>query len=62
MWVGLSKETAHQLGTPISSLMAWVQMLEASGVDKEIVEDMDKDVNRLSMIADRFSKSAPSRK
>lgn len=42
--------------------MAWVQMLEASGVDKEIVEDMDKDVNRLSMIADRFSKSAPSRK
>lgn len=62
VWVGLSKETAHQLGTPISSLMAWVQMLEASGVDKEIVEDMDKDVNRLSMIADRFSKSAPSRK
>ena len=56
VWVGLSKETAHQLGTPISSLMAWVQMLEASGVDKEIVEDMDKDVNRLSMIADRFSK------
>lgn len=56
VWVGLSKETAHQLGTPISSLMALVQMLEASGVDKEIVEDMDKDVNRLSMIADRFSK------
>ena len=56
VWVGLSKETAHQLGTPISSLMAWVQMLEASGVDKEIVEDMDKDVNRLSRIADRFSK------
>lgn len=56
VWVGLSKETAHQLGTPISSLMAWVQMLEASGVDKEIVADMDKDVNRLSMIADRFSK------
>ena len=41
VWVGLSKETAHQLGTPISSLMAWVQMLEASGVDKAIVEDMD---------------------
>ena len=56
VWVGLSKETAHQLGTPISSLMARVQMLEASGVDKESVEDMDKDVNRLSMIADRFSK------
>ena len=56
VWVGLSKETAHQLGTPISSLMAWVQMLEASGVDREIVADMDKDVNRLSVIADRFSK------
>ena len=56
VWVGLSKETAHQLGTPISSLMAWVQMLEASGIDKEIVDDMNKDVNRLSMIADRFTK------
>ena len=56
VWVGLSKETAHQLGTPISSLMAWEQMLEASGIDKEIVDDMNKDVNRLSMIADRFSK------
>lgn len=56
VWVGLSKETAHQLGTPISSLMAWVQMLESSGVDKEMVDDMDKDVNRLSVIADRFSK------
>ena len=56
VWVGLSKETAHQLGTPISSLMAWVQMLEATGVDKEIVDDMDKDVHRLSVIADRFSK------
>lgn len=56
VWVGLSKETAHQLGTPISSLMAWVEMLDASGVDKEIVDDMNKDVKRLSMIADRFSK------
>lgn len=56
VWVGLSKETAHQLGTPISSLVAWMQMLESSGVDKEIVEDMDKDVHRLSVIADRFSK------
>lgn len=56
VWVGLSKETAHQLGTPISSLMAWVQMLEASGVDKEIITDMDTDVHRLSVIADRFSK------
>lgn len=56
VWVGLSKETAHQLGTPISSLMAWMQMLEISEVDKSIVEDMNKDVHRLSVIADRFSK------
>ena len=56
VWVGLSKETAHQLGTPISSLMAWTQMLEQMGVEKEVVNDMDKDVNRLSVIADRFSK------
>lgn len=56
VWVGLSKETAHQLGTPISSLMAWVQMLEASDVDSDIVSDMNKDVHRLSVIADRFSK------
>ena len=56
VWVGLSKETAHQLGTPISSLMAWTQMLDALGVDKDVVNDMDKDVHRLSVIADRFSK------
>lgn len=56
VWVGLSKETAHQLGTPISSLMAWTQMLDSMGVDKSIVADMDKDVQRLGVIADRFSK------
>ena len=56
VWVGLSKETAHQLGTPISSLMAWTQLLDSMGVDKSIVTDMDKDVKRLSTIADRFSK------
>ena len=56
VWVGLSKETAHQLGTPISSLMAWTQMLDSLGVDADIVRDMDKDVHRLSVIADRFSK------
>lgn len=56
VWVGLSKETAHQLGTPISSLMAWTQMLDSMGVDKEIITDMDTDVHRLSVIADRFSK------
>ena len=56
VWVGLSKETAHQLGTPISSLMAWMQMLETTELDPSIVNDMNKDVNRLSIIADRFSK------
>ncbi len=57
VWVGLSKETAHQLGTPISSLMAWTEYLKASnGCDQSVVEDMEKDVKRLSVIAERFSK------
>lgn len=56
VWVGLSKETAHQLGTPISSLMAWMDLLESSGVDSSLLSDMNKDVNRLSIIAERFSK------
>ena len=56
VWVGLSKETAHQLGTPISSLMAWMELLESLGVDPDTVREMNKDVNRLSTIASRFSK------
>lgn len=56
VWVGLSKETAHQLGTPISSLMAWSQYLESTGTDSEVTAEIDKDVKRLSKIADRFSK------
>lgn len=56
VWVGLSKETAHQLGTPISSLMAWVELLPDMGVDAETVGEMNKDVKRLSTIASRFSK------
>ena len=56
VWAGLSKETAHQLGTPISSLMAWSEYLQASGTDPMVVEEINKDVNRLSVIADRFSK------
>lgn len=56
VWVGLSKETAHQLGTPISSLMAWVEYLQATGVEPEIAGEINKDVRRLSTIADRFSK------
>ena len=56
VWVGLSKETAHQLGTPISSLLAWLDLLELYGVDKDLLNDMGKDVKRLSVIAERFSK------
>ena len=56
VWVGLSKETAHQLGTPISSLMAWMELLESLGVDQETVTEMNKDVQRLSTIASRFGK------
>ena len=57
VWVGLSKETAHQLGTPISSLMAWIELLKVNtNTDPAIVNDMDKDVKRLSTIAERFSK------
>ncbi|MCX4259780.1 MAG: ATP-binding protein [Muribaculaceae bacterium] len=56
VWVGLSKETAHQLGTPISSLMAWIEMLPVYGVDQETVDEMNKDVQRLGTIASRFGK------
>lgn len=56
VWVGLSKETAHQLGTPISSLMAWVEMLKETYPDDALIPEMDKDVKRLELIADRFSK------
>ena len=56
VWVGLSKETAHQLGTPISSLMAWTEILKESYPDDTLIPEMDKDVKRLELIADRFSK------
>lgn len=56
VWVGLSKETAHQLGTPISSLMAWTTILKENYPDDDLLPEMDKDVKRLQLIADRFSK------
>lgn len=56
VWVGLSKETAHQLGTPISSLMAWVEILKETYPDDALIPEMDKDVKRLERIAERFSK------
>ncbi|MBK9286691.1 MAG: HAMP domain-containing histidine kinase [Flavobacteriales bacterium] len=61
VWVGMAKETAHQLGTPLSSLMAWVELLKSRGVDPSAVNEMKKDVDRLEVITERFSKigSAP---
>ena len=56
VWVGLSKETAHQLGTPISSLIAWVEYLRTKDIDAFLLNEMDKDVKRLQTIAERFSK------
>ena len=56
VWVGLSKETAHQLGTPISSLMAWVEILREQYPDDTLIPEMDEDVKRLQRIAERFSK------
>ena len=56
VWVGLSKETAHQLGTPISSLLAWTELLKSRHEDDKLLLDMEKDVKRLSIIAERFSK------
>lgn len=56
VWIGMSKETAHQLGTPISSLMAWIEILKQDESNASYVAEMQKDVDRLQMIADRFSK------
>ena len=56
VWVGLSKETAHQLGTPISSLLAWIEILKSNYPDDSMINDMGNDVNRLKTIAERFSK------
>lgn len=56
VWVGMAKETAHQLGTPLSSLMAWVEILKSYGVDDETLSEINKDILRLNTITDRFSK------
>lgn len=62
IWEGMSRETAHQLGTPISSLMAWRELLVAQAVDPMVVQEMGKDIHRLEMIADRFQKIGSSPK
>ncbi len=61
LWVGMSKETAHQLGTPLTSIVGWIEMLKENPENRPWLEEMDKDVTRLQLIADRFSKigSAP---
>ncbi|MBN1789966.1 MAG: HAMP domain-containing histidine kinase [Bacteroidales bacterium] len=56
VWVGMSKETAHQLGTPISSLMAWLEMMKIRNGDKEMLVELEKDIKRLEKITERFSK------
>ena len=64
VWVGLAKETAHQLGTPTSSLLAWLELIRDAGVDPNLVEHFEKDLSRLEKGVDRFSKigSSPSLK
>jgi two-component system, sporulation sensor kinase D len=64
VWVGMAKETAHQLGTPISSMMAWIELMRMRDQDSETVTELEKDVKRLSVISERFSKigSAPTMK
>lgn len=56
VWVGMSKETAHQIGTPLSSIMAWLEILKMKGVKDEAIDEIDKDVSRLEKITERFSK------
>jgi len=56
VWVGMSKETAHQLGTPLSSIVAWMELLKDNESNREWISEMEKDVSRLQLIADRFSK------
>lgn len=56
VWVGMSKETAHQLGTPISSLMAWIEILKLQNIDETLIKEFEKDIERLERITERFSK------
>lgn len=56
VWVGMSKETAHQLGTPISSLMAWIELLRMQKTDESLISELEKDIQRLEKITERFSK------
>jgi hypothetical protein len=56
LWAGMAKETAHQIGTPLSSLIGWLEIMKADNVDETTVTEIEKDINRLQTITDRFSK------
>ena len=56
LWAGMAKETAHQLGTPVSSLEGWVEMLKETSIDPRTVQEIKKDVDRLKLVSDRFGK------
>jgi len=56
LWAGMAKETAHQIGTPLSSLLGWNELLKAESINPEITKEIEKDISRLEMITDRFSK------
>ena len=56
LWAGMAKETAHQLGTPVSSLEGWVEMLKETNIDPKTVQEIQKDVDRLKLVSDRFGK------
>jgi len=56
VWIGMAKETAHQLGTPISSLIAWIELLKEENLDPKIISELEKDAERLEKITERFSK------
>ncbi len=56
LWTGMAKETAHQIGTPLSSLLGWIELLRLENIDKSIPDEIEKDVTRLNVIAERFSK------
>lgn len=56
LWTGMAKETAHQIGTPLSSLLGWISILKMENVDKKYIDEIEKDVHRLNTIANRFSK------
>jgi signal transduction histidine kinase len=60
VWAGMAKETAHQLGTPVSSLQGWVEMLKENPANSKIVQELEKDVNRLQLVSDRFGKIGSS--